>query len=136
MNLGADREGGPRSGQARDFPRPENFRRLTIVGKTNPCKRVIRKLAPTVCGNITALRAVLLLQRGDISSGGRGSTMVCLDTEIAGDTLILKSMRSRSTVLALSILLSVARTAAQSGGGTRAAGAAADTASSAATASA
>ena len=69
MNLGADREGGPRSGQARDFPRPETFRRLTIVGKTNPCKRVIRKLAPTVCGNITALRAVLLLQRGDISSG-------------------------------------------------------------------
>lgn len=69
MNLGADREGGPRSGQARDFPRPEIFLRLTIVGKTPPRKRVVRKLAPTVCGNITTLRGVLLLQCGDISSG-------------------------------------------------------------------
>lgn len=62
MNLGADREGGPRSGQARDFPRPEIFLRLTIVGKTPPRKRVVRKLAPTVCGNITKGRPIVTLR--------------------------------------------------------------------------
>ena len=52
--------------------------------------------------------------------------MVCLDTKIADDILIRNSMRTRSILLALGILQLVARTAAQSGGGTRAAGAAAD----------
>jgi hypothetical protein len=52
--------------------------------------------------------------------------MVCLDTKIADDILMPKSMRTRSILLALGILQLVARTAAQSGGGTRAAGAAAD----------
>ena len=52
--------------------------------------------------------------------------MVYLDRKMALDTLILKSMRTRFILLALGILQLVARTAAQSGGGTRAAGASAD----------
>jgi len=46
MNLGADREGGPRSGQARDFPRPEIFRRLSIVGKRTPANESLESPRP------------------------------------------------------------------------------------------
>lgn len=42
MNFEADREGGPRSRQARDFPR------RGCGSETNPSERVVSKLAPTV----------------------------------------------------------------------------------------
>ena len=46
MNLGADREGGPRSGQARDFPRPEIFQGIAYAANRSAANEALASSRP------------------------------------------------------------------------------------------